>query len=96
MYKTVCETSGAPRTSGFPSREVCTIPRLLVFLNLASPAVRVEDVRQLSVFEHRYPPIVASVWWEHLVSNDDVPRHVPDSGIGRCTKLITVHHQWIA
>ncbi|KAG5451975.1 hypothetical protein CSKR_112044 [Clonorchis sinensis] len=59
--------------------------------------LRAEDVKRLSVFDHRCLRSIARIWWEHRISNAEVRRMV----FGRnnspsIDELITLHRlRWL-
>ncbi|KER32506.1 hypothetical protein T265_01386 [Opisthorchis viverrini] len=59
--------------------------------------MRAEDVKRLSVCDHRYLRSIARIWWEHRISNSEVRRMV----FGRnnspsIDELITLHRlRWL-
>ena len=54
--------------------------------------LRAEDIRRLSVFDHRCLRSIARIWWERQISNAEVRRMVLSRrNVGAMDKLIRLH-----
>lgn len=53
--------------------------------------IRVEGTHRLSDFDHRYLRSTARVWWEYLVSNDEVRYQVLGADSRPPTTIIALH-----
>ena len=58
--------------------------------------LRAEDIRQLSVFDHRCLRSIARVWWEHRISNAEVRRMVFGANARSIEEVLTLHRlRWL-
>jgi hypothetical protein len=58
--------------------------------------LRVEDIRRLSVFEHRCLRSIARVWWQHRVSNITVSQRVLGADSHALSETISLHRlRWL-
>ena len=58
--------------------------------------LKAEDVKRLSVFDHRCLRSIARVWWEHRVSNKEVRKMIFGTNAPSIEEMITLHRlRWL-